>query len=124
MLTLFKNITTELTEHEKQNVVPMLLDTLSNTHEGNKYSSKMLIRWFDACRMNITDVRIRKMVNYIRVMNLAKPYVLIGTSKGYFLTKDLKVVDAQIESLQGRIDSQLAVIDAFKAQKENLKHAY
>lgn len=121
-ITLFKNITIELTDYEKKTVVPMLLDTLGNTREGKKFSSRMLVNWFTACRMNVSDVRIRKMVNYIRVLNLTKPYVLIGTSKGYFLTKDMRVIDAQIESMQGRVDSQLAVIDAFKAQKENLKH--
>jgi len=31
------------------------------------------------------------------------------------------VVDLQIESMQGRIDSQAAVVDAMKAQRENLK---
>jgi hypothetical protein len=122
-LTLFKNITEELTDLEKGTLVPMLLNTLQVTHSGNRIKSRNLCGWFTASRYNVTDVRIRKMVNYIRVTNAAKPKVLIGASTGYFLTGDIQTVDDQIESMQGRVDSMLAVIDAMKAQRENLKNS-
>ena len=62
------------------------------------------------------------MVNYIRVMNLTKPGVLIGASDGYFIANDLQTVDEQIKSFEGRIDSMKAAVDAIKAQRLNLKH--
>jgi hypothetical protein len=120
-LTLFKNITSELTDYEKKTLVPMLLESLQNTHTCFRIKGRTLCEYFNACRIDVSDVRIRKMVNYIRVMNLASPKVLIGASTGYFLTDIIAVVDAQIESLQGRVDSMTAAIDALKAQKENLK---
>lgn len=122
MLTLFKNITKEVTDFEKTVLVPMLIDTLQNTHEKKQFKGKELSGWFKACGHHVTEPRIRKMVNYIRVMNLMAPHVLIGTSNGYFITDKVNVVDDQIESLQGRIDSQMAVIDSMKAQKLNLLH--
>ncbi|MFL5808065.1 MAG: hypothetical protein ACJ749_01010 [Flavisolibacter sp.] len=122
MLTLFTNITEQLTEFEKNTLVPMLLETLKHTHIGNRYKGKDICTWFDACRCEVSEARLRKMVNYIRVTNAVKPNVLIGTSKGYFLTCDVKLVDEQIESLEGRIDSMSAVIDSLKAQKLNLQH--
>lgn len=123
MLTLFKNITEELTDLEKNTLVPLLLDTLQATSEENCFKSKELCSYLQACRYQVTDVRIRKMVNYIRVTNAAKPKVLIGTSKGYFLTNNIRIIDDQIESMQGRIDSMAAAIDAMTAQRTNLIHA-
>lgn len=121
MLTLFTNITTDLTDLEKDKMVPMLLDTLSFTHEKNRITGKNLSRWFNASGHNVSEVRIRKMVNYIRVMNLARPKVLIDAGNGYFLTSDIIIVDDQIESIDGRINSMLAVKDSLLAQRENIK---
>lgn len=123
-LTLFKNITEELTELEIKTLVPMLLDILSATNENNRFKNKQLCGWLKACGYDVTDVRIRKMVNYIRVMNIAKPKVLIGAQNGYFLTEHLTIVDDQIESMEGRVNSMVAAIDAMKAQRTNLKFSH
>jgi protein tyrosine phosphatase len=122
-LTLFTNITEELTDLEKNTLVPMLLDTLKMTDEKHRVKGRHFSNWFHACRFEVSEARIRKMVNYIRVTNAAKPKVLIGASTGYFLTDDVRVVDEQIESLNGRVDSMQAVIDSLKSQRENLKHS-
>lgn len=119
-LTLFKNITQELTEHEKTVLVPMLMSTLANTHTGNRFTGRELCGWFGACGEAVSGVRLRKMVNYIRTMNLLQPYVLIGAGNGYFITQDVHTVEQQIESLQGRVDAMLAAVDSIKAQKQNL----
>lgn len=123
-LTLFQNITEELTVFEKTTLVPMLLDTLLATHSSNRFTGKVICGWFKASGYDMSEVRIRKMVNYIRVLNKAWPKVLIGASNGYFLTGTLSVVDDQIKSLEGRIDSMKAVVDSLKAQRENLKRNY
>ncbi|MEQ1678418.1 MAG: hypothetical protein ABL876_17115 [Chitinophagaceae bacterium] len=122
MLTLFNNITEKLTDFEKEKLVPMLLEVLKDTHENRRITGGRLSSWYKmAGYSSVSDIRIRKMVNYTRQMNLCSPAILIGSSSGYFITTMLTVVDMQIESLEGRVDSQQAVIDALKAQRENLK---
>lgn len=121
-LTLFQNITEKLTDYEKQQLVPMLIDVLQDTNENRRWTAGKLVAWFKLAGVQtMSDTRIRKMVNYIRQMNLCNPAVLIGSSKGYFISTMITVVDDEIESMQGRVDSQLSVIDALKAQRENLK---
>lgn len=122
MLTLFTNITEQLTELEKNTLVPMLLSTLQASNDGNRLKGRWISGWFKACGYDVSEVRIRKMVNYIRVTNAAKPNVLIGASNGYFLTNNIQTVDEQIESLEGRIDSMRAAIDSIKSQRLNLVH--
>ena len=122
MLKLFKNITDELTDLEKNEMVPILVDTLSRSSHTNIIKGKHLCGLLQASRYTVSEARVRKMVNYIRVLNLMSPNVLIGTSQGYFITNDPHVIDDQIESLQGRIDSTEAVIDSIKAQRLNLTH--
>jgi hypothetical protein len=122
MLTLFTNITEQLTDLEKNQLVPMLLETLRYTSKRNTLRGKDISSWFRASGQDVSEVRIRKMVNYIRVTNAAKPNVLIGSSNGYFLTSDVHTVDEQIKSLEGRIDSMKAAIDSIKSQRLNLVH--
>lgn len=121
-LTLFRNITEEVTDVEKKIFVPLLIDTLSGSHAGNRMRGKDICSWFRNQGYNVTEIRLRKMINYVRVLNLIKGYVIIGTQNGYFITNDPEVVQEQIESLQGRIDSMHAVIDSLKAEKINLQH--
>lgn len=123
MLTLFENITETITDFERDTLIPMLIDTLSTSHEENRMRGKHLSGWLKASGQSVSEARIRKMVNYIRVTNAFKDKVLIGCSTGYFLTKDVHTVDKQIESLEGRIDSMKAVIDSLKAQRLSLKRA-
>ncbi len=122
MLKLFKNITEELTDLEKNEMVPILVDTLKKSSHTNIFKGKHLCGLLQASKYPVSEARVRKMVNYIRVLNLMAPSVLIGTSQGYFITNDSHVIEDQIESLQGRIDSTQAVIDSIKAQKLNLTH--
>jgi hypothetical protein len=121
-LTLFQNITTELTDFEKETLASMLMDTLAYTHEGNRITGKNISGWFKASGFQVTEVRIRKMINYIRVLNLMPGKVIIGAGNGYYVTADPVVVEQQIESLQGRIDSMAAVVDSLKAQLISMKH--
>lgn len=120
-LTLFENITQELTDFEKNTLVPMLISTLEFTHDGNRQTSKHICGWFKASGQAVSEPRLRKMVNYIRVTNMLKPYVVIGASNGYYITNDIEVVKDQIESIEGRISSMAAVVDTMKAQLLNLK---
>lgn len=128
MLTLFTNITEQLTEFEKKTLVPMLIDTLSFTHESNRFTGHRICQWFKECGHNVSGSRLRKMINYIRVLNVhtgvecnINGKVVIGASDGYFVTDHPQVVQDQIESMEGRRDSMDAVIDSLKAQLLSLK---
>jgi hypothetical protein len=127
-LTLFTNITEELTPLERNTLVPMLIDTLANSNEGNRFKGKWICNWFRSSGQPVTEPRLRKMINYIRVMNVQKGLhrelgnkVVIGASNGYFVTGNEAIIRDQIESLEGRMDSMAAVVDSLKAQLENLK---
>jgi hypothetical protein len=121
-LTLFENITEQLTDAEKEKFVPMLIDTLSYTHPEHRMIGKNICGWFKASGCEVSEIRLRKMINYIRVLNLIPGKVLIGAGNGYYLTDDPKIVEDQIESIQGRIDSMAAVVDSLKAQLVSMKH--
>ena len=121
MLTLFTNITAQLTDLEKNTLTPMLCDTPRYTHEDSRITGKNISHWFKASGHDIGEARIRKLINYIRVTNAMKPKVLIGASNGYFITSSICTIQDQIHSLEGRIDSMKAVIESLIAQKQNLQ---
>ena len=127
-LTLFQNITTELTPLEKEKLVPMLIDTLAFTSENKRHTATTICRWFDASGYHVSGSRLRKMINYIRVMNVKTGVqcnignmVVIGASNGYFITGNAEIIKDQIESLQGRMDSMAAVVDSLRAQLQNIQ---
>lgn len=123
MLTLFENITEELTALEKNTMVPMLVDTLKYSSIDNPVKGKHIVGWFSASGYKTTDVRLRKMVSYIRQCCILKDAVLCASSKGYYLSKDLSEIDNQIESIEGRRNQLNNVIEGLKAQRENIKHS-
>lgn len=123
MITLFENITQQLTKLEKETLVPLVLKALEISSESYKLKGWAITNYLHQCGYSVSEPRLRKMINYIRVTNMAKPKVVIGASSGYFLTDKIDVVEKQIESLLGRIDAIKAAVDTIKAQRENLKHS-
>lgn len=121
MLTLFENITEDLTAHEKTVLVPMFVSTLSNSHDENRMRGKNVCAWFKASGEHVSEARLRKLVNFCRTTNAFRDKVLIGASDGYYLTNDVHAISDQIESLEGRIDSMKNVVDSLKAQRHSLK---
>ncbi len=61
MLTLFQNITQELTATEKETFVPMLLDTLQFTHTDNRITGKELCGWFKRCGKYVMEAVVDTM---------------------------------------------------------------
>lgn len=119
MLTLFENVTSALTIVELQQVVPLLIEKISSRKAKNEaVTNKHLCTWLKSRGYDTSEVRIRMMINHIRNNNL-KP-CLMGSAKGYFVTDNPAVVDEQINSLMGRINSMRNVVESLKAQKMNL----
>lgn len=121
MLKMFADITQALTDEEKSELVPMLIDRLKNSNTDNRMLGKALTAWFRASGRNMNEGRLRKMINYVRVTNAFGDKILIGAGNGYFLTEDIHEANDQVESIEGRIDSMQAVVEAIKAQIANLK---
>ena len=122
MLTLFTNITQQLTPLERDTCIPLLLSILKESHDDKRITGNQLCIVFKSQGLAVSGARLLKMVNYIRVMNLAAPAVVIGAFNGYFVTTDIQIIKDQIESIQGRIDAMNGFMDTMKAQLQSLKH--
>jgi hypothetical protein len=112
MITNFEDITYELTEFEENIALPTLMDVISQfegdaEYTGDIVSSGGLVRLINARiladspseRKRITDVRLRKLINYIR-SNAMLP--ICSNSRGYFVSNDPEVLKLQIQSLRER----------------------
>lgn len=121
MITLFENITEQLTELEKKTLVPALINLLKlHTNKDLRFTGRQLCGWFEKNGYQVSQIRLCKMTSYIRQLNLVAPMVLIGSGNGYFITGDVQIIQDQIDSLQGRVDALNAVIDSLKAQKQSI----
>lgn len=96
MITNFEEITKELTEAEMQILEP-LKDVLSKTNKKCPYLTDTIL--WQLSEYKVTGVRLRKLVNYIRVNRLLP---LIATSKGYYLSWDNEEIEREIKSLRER----------------------
>ena len=121
MITLFENITEDLTDYERETLVPMLIDTLRFKTASNKVSTKTLCDWFRASGVKMHPTRIRKMVAYIRQTNAVRPSVLIGTSDGYYLSGEVGEIELQVESLRQRARKINQAADSIEAQLMSIK---
>ena len=102
MITNFEDYTATLTTYERDMIVPMLTNELK-TRVGakNAIRNKELCKMFDTLGyQNITEARIRKCINYIRINGLV-PH-LIANSRGYFCATSVEQVETYIESLDQR----------------------
>lgn len=79
-LTLFTNITEQLTELEQAKLVPLLLNALDTLPYGQRLTNKQLCHYLRSLNYQVSDVRIRKMVNYIRVMELVDDPWCLGNN--------------------------------------------
>jgi hypothetical protein len=119
MLTLFEDVTHNLTGAELEIIVPKLITAISERNTKQKaIKNKDLVKWLKSENIQTSEVRIRMMVNFIR--NTNRLYCLIGTANGYFVSKEIPIIDDQIESILGRINSMKQVIESLQAQKQHL----
>jgi hypothetical protein len=109
MLKGFEKETADLTADEMK-IIPMLVTTLKYTVGAKAaITNKNLRSWLASCTdekqkpIIVSDSRIRKMINYIRMHDLVPG--LIATSKGYYVSENPKEIKDYIESLKGREDS-------------------
>lgn len=120
-ITLFENITEELTDYEKDTLVPMLVDTLRFKTSKNRVKTKTIVDWFKASGVkSMTPVRVRKMIAYIRHLHLTAPCSVIGAGDGYYLSSDPTEILKQVESLRQRGRKIFSAADSLAADAENI----
>lgn len=107
MIREFEEITIELSEEEKT-LLPMLIEAFKKYTKAKPIKAPDIVIGINAyCKKNTinytaSEVRLRKMVNYIRTNGLLP---LISTSNGYYTSNDKKEIELQIESLSQRASS-------------------
>jgi hypothetical protein len=126
-LTLFQNTATQITDMEKAVIIPLIIDALAFKSEKNTVTSKNMSAYLRACKYNVSEARVRKLISFISSMGIKRGLVedlgdkvIIGAGNGYFVTDDPRVVDDQIEDLIRRIDTMRSRIDSLRAQRQNL----
>jgi hypothetical protein len=128
-LTLFNNVSIQITDFEKRVIVPLLIDCLYGKTWQNTVTSKNLSAYLKASGYSVSEPRVRKLLSYVSIMNVKQGLemnlgdsVVIGAGNGYFVTTEVRVVEDQIEDLTRRIDNMRNRIDSLRAQKLNLEH--
>jgi hypothetical protein len=116
MITNFEAITSPLTEDELK-LIPYLVDGLKKRDKSNAIKGEEICSRLQDFKKNIgisekpklTDSRLRKMVNYIRVNGLLP---VGATSNGYFCITDRLEIERQVKSLKQRAEAINAAAEA------------
>lgn len=113
MIQGFETETEELTQYEIQVLVPLMVKGLSTKigQDNAITNSKIRSRLKDK-ELDISDSRIRKIINYIRVNKLIVN--LLATSKGYFISNDPNEISRYKESLIARANSILNLAKSYE----------
>ena len=116
MVQGFEKYTEALTTYERDMLVPILVAGLKR-RIGTKYA----IRNKDICKaltakgyQNVTEARVRKCINHIRVNGLV-PH-LVANSKGYYVATSVEEVEKYAQSLKERAEAIWAVRAALVKQ--------
>ena len=119
MIKNFDNETAPLTDYEEKTILPLVLRGLkTKIGKTNAVTNRTIVQRLNIAGYTITEPRIRKIINYIRMSDLLPG--LIATSGGYFLaTSEAELMDYE-ESLLGREDAIKQVRLAIARQRRIL----
>ena len=115
MITNFERITSELTQEEKTMIQGLMLG-LGQRRKENPIKAPEIVSAMNlfaerhGCK-KITDVRLRKMINFIRSQGMQP---IIATSEGYYVSYDEADISDQIKSLTERANSILDCVHGLK----------
>tara|TARA_R100001460_G_scaffold104815_1_gene150809 strand:- start:352 stop:792 length:441 start_codon:yes stop_codon:yes gene_type:complete len=121
MITLFEEITYELTDYEKNKLVPIIVKGLKNKHgKANAITNKKMCEALTKSGYEVNGPRLRKVIHHIRVEQLLVG--LCSNSKGYYITTDLDELGEYVVSLAQRIRSQQEIYKSMKRDMEKLNY--
>lgn len=115
MITNFEEYTHDLTSDEKL-ALPIIIRGLNLQRGKNNAITNVEIRQIlkEKYQIKISDPRIRKIINYIRVRSLVPK--LCASSKGYYIAINKEEHYEYLLSLQERRDSINTVLDCGKLE--------
>lgn len=101
MLEGFEHLTAELSDYEKQTLLPKIVAGLSTKRGKDKaITNKRIVQAMKDRGFEITEVRVRKLVNHIRTQGIIPG--LIATSAGYYISNDAQEIETYLRSLRQR----------------------
>ena len=115
MLNGFHDQTKELTEYERNTLLPIIISGLQrkvgieNAITSKEIESKLNLKGYD-----VSGARLRKLINFIRINGLID--CLIASSKGYWIEDDKDKLLKYINSLEQRAESIMHVAECLKNQ--------
>ena len=116
MIKNFEKYTHELTDDEKV-LLPQFINGLkTKIGKQNAVSNKHIRSRFKTINVNVSDARVRKIINHIRINNLLP--LLCSNSKGYFVARNIDEIEEYLKGLQQRISAQVKVHEAISLQLE------
>lgn len=113
MIDGFEEQTHELTEFERNEIVPIVSRAITRFNVGkinattNKEIRKNLLTFFNH---TVSDPRMRKVIHYIRVGKIVSN--LVASSNGYYVENDVEERRKYAYSLGQRIRSIQEIIDS------------
>ena len=113
MITNFENVTEGLSHEEKTVILPKVIELVKwRKGKENAVSNRKLVNLLNAMGHPISEPRIRKMINQIRVNGLVKN--LLATSKGYYVSNDQTEIKNYVQSLHERASAIIEIANTYK----------
>lgn len=110
MITNFENITSQLTEDEKE-LVHIIIQGLSGRTKDTPIKGAEICKKLNNKGYKITEARLRKITNFIRSESILP---IIATSNGYYCSYDKDEIKKQIQSLIERADAIMLSANGLK----------
>jgi hypothetical protein len=113
MINGFEDITYELTDYEKNTLLPVIVNGLNQMKgKNNCFTNKQCCTKLSKLGYDCDDPRFRKIIHHIRTKGLVTN--LIATSRGYYRATSKQEIEGYITSLKERRNSISAVINALE----------
>jgi len=115
MITNFEEITKEMTQDEKK-LVPLIIRGLSTRTKENPIKGAEIVSAINENKARyqikiFSEPRLRKIINFIRSEGILP---VMGTSNGYYCTKDRAELQSQIDSLTQRAEAIMSSANGLK----------
>lgn len=112
-----------LSQEELNVILPMFIKVLKRTSPIKTITAEKIVEGMNKKRIEdgkfkstFTDTMLRRLSNHIRTNGILP---LIADNKGYYLSDDIRDIDAQIQSFRDRIagmESAIKGLQEYKAQ--------
>lgn len=115
MINGFEEQTSDLDGYDKSILVPAMVRGLkTKIGKANAITNKAMVKAMESHGYSINDVKVRKIINYIRNNDLVP--CLIATSKGYYIGESLQEMEEYVQSLMQRESAIKQIRQAIRKQ--------